>query len=80
MRSTTLINKIRMPKQSVTYVRLAMTFNRLTFAKKQERINSAWVRKLALNFEKRISKNAELRAKHENDPQKYGQPGLWLLP
>ena len=28
-------------------------------------------RKLALNLEKRISKNAELRAKFANDPQKY---------
>ncbi|KAL1855073.1 DNA-dependent RNA polymerase II [Paecilomyces lecythidis] len=36
-----------------------------------EKIDSAWVRRLALNFEKRISKNAELRAKYENDPQKF---------
>lgn len=36
-----------------------------------EKIDVAWVRKLALNFEKRISKNAELRAKFENDPQKF---------
>ena len=36
-----------------------------------EKIDVAWVRKLALNFEKRISKNAELRAKLENDPQKF---------
>jgi beta-catenin-like protein 1 len=36
-----------------------------------EKIDLAWVRKLALNFEKRISKNAELRAKYENDPQKF---------
>lgn len=36
-----------------------------------EKIDLAWVRRLALNFEKRISKNAELRAKFENDPQKY---------
>ncbi|OBT54295.1 hypothetical protein VE04_05319 [Pseudogymnoascus sp. 24MN13] len=36
-----------------------------------EKIDIAWVRKLALNFEKRISKNAELRAKFENDPQKF---------
>jgi beta-catenin-like protein 1 len=36
-----------------------------------EKIDSAWVRKLALNFEKRISKNAELRAKFEGDPQKF---------
>ena len=31
------------------------------------------MRKLALNFEKRISKNAELRAKFEDEPQKYVQ-------
>lgn len=29
------------------------------------------MRKLALNFEKRITKNAELRAKFEGQPQKY---------
>ena len=38
---------------------------------KEERIDAAWVRKLALNFEKKISKNAELRAKYEDDPQKF---------
>ncbi len=36
-----------------------------------EKIDSAWVRKLALNFERKISKNAELRAKFENEPQKF---------
>ncbi|KAI9840568.1 MAG: hypothetical protein M1838_004006 [Thelocarpon superellum] len=36
-----------------------------------EAIDSAWLRKLALNFEKRISKNAELRAKYQDDPQKF---------
>lgn len=36
-----------------------------------EKIDSAWLRKLALNFEKRISKNAELRGKYENDPSKF---------
>lgn len=35
-----------------------------------EKFDAAWVRRLALNFEKRISKNAELRGKFENDPQK----------
>ena len=35
-----------------------------------EKIDSAWLRKLALNFERKISKNAELRAKFEGDPQK----------
>ena len=38
---------------------------------KPERFDSAWVKKLALNFEKKISKNAELRAKFEAEPQKY---------
>jgi beta-catenin-like protein 1 len=37
----------------------------------EEKIDSSWLRKLALNFEKRISKNAELRAKYEDDPQKF---------
>ncbi|RBR07357.1 uncharacterized protein FIESC28_10700 [Fusarium coffeatum] len=36
-----------------------------------EKIDAAWLRKTALNFEKRINKNAELRAKFENDPQKF---------
>jgi beta-catenin-like protein 1 len=39
-----------------------------------EKIDVQWVRRLALNFEKRISKNAELRAKFENDPQKHVLP------
>ncbi|KAL1958812.1 hypothetical protein VTO42DRAFT_3649 [Malbranchea cinnamomea] len=36
-----------------------------------EKIDSAWLRRTALNFEKKISKNAELRAKYEDDPQKF---------
>jgi len=36
-----------------------------------EKMDTAWLRKLALNFEKKISKNAELRAKFENDPQRF---------
>ncbi|KAF5008012.1 hypothetical protein FDECE_5696 [Fusarium decemcellulare] len=36
-----------------------------------ERIDAAWLRKTALNFEKRINKNAELRAKFEDQPQKF---------
>ncbi|RDW62633.1 hypothetical protein BP5796_10935 [Coleophoma crateriformis] len=36
-----------------------------------EKIDSAWLRKLALNFEKKITKNSELRAKFEDDPQKF---------
>ena len=36
-----------------------------------EKFDITWVRRFALNFEKKISKNAELRAKFENDPQKY---------
>ncbi|KAF0316664.1 Beta-catenin-like protein 1-like protein [Colletotrichum sp. SAR11_59] len=36
-----------------------------------EKIDAAWVRKAALNFEKRITKNAELRARFANEPQKF---------
>ncbi|CZR53303.1 related to nuclear associated protein [Phialocephala subalpina] len=36
-----------------------------------EKIDSSWLRKLALNFEKKITKNAELRAKFEDDPTKF---------
>ncbi|QSZ33354.1 hypothetical protein DSL72_002942 [Monilinia vaccinii-corymbosi] len=36
-----------------------------------EKIDLAWLRKMALNFEKKITKNAELRAKFESEPQKF---------
>ncbi|KAJ5698157.1 hypothetical protein N7462_000162 [Penicillium macrosclerotiorum] len=36
-----------------------------------ENFDTAWVRRFALNFEKKISKNSELRAKFENDPKKF---------
>ncbi|KAJ5876256.1 uncharacterized protein N7529_001840 [Penicillium soppii] len=36
-----------------------------------ENFDSAWVRRFALSFEKKISKNAELRAKFESDPTKF---------
>lgn len=39
--------------------------------KAPEKIDAAWLRKKALGFEKKITKNAELRAKFEDDPQKY---------
>lgn len=37
----------------------------------EEKIDQSWLRRQAIAFEKRISKNAELRAKFENDPQKF---------
>ncbi|PLN80558.1 DUF1716-domain-containing protein [Aspergillus taichungensis] len=36
-----------------------------------EKFDVAWLRRFALNFERKISKNAELRGKHENDPKKF---------
>ncbi|KAF2753137.1 DUF1716 domain protein [Pseudovirgaria hyperparasitica] len=36
-----------------------------------EKIDSSWLKKTALNFEKRIAKNAELRGKYEEEPQKF---------
>jgi len=36
-----------------------------------EKIDSAWLRKIALNFEKKITKNSELRAKFEGNPEKF---------
>ncbi|KAI1000110.1 Beta-catenin-like protein 1 [Podosphaera aphanis] len=36
-----------------------------------EKVDSAWLRKIALKFEKKITQNAELRVKHENEPQKF---------
>ena len=48
---------------------------------KAEKIDSAWVRRLALNFEKKITRNSELRAKFEGSPQKYVQTlcKLWWV-
>src|SRR2546423_12389302 len=37
----------------------------------EEIINVGWLRKMALNFEKRVSKNAEMRAKFEGSPERY---------
>ncbi|KAI9807494.1 MAG: hypothetical protein M1825_005434 [Sarcosagium campestre] len=37
----------------------------------QENYDAAWARKLALSFEKRITKNSELRAKFEGDPKNF---------
>jgi beta-catenin-like protein 1 len=45
----------------------------------QEKFDAAWVRRFALNFEKKISKNAELRAKFENDGKKYVAINTGLL-
>ncbi|KAH8646714.1 Catenin-beta-like protein [Xylariales sp. PMI_506] len=40
---------------------------------KDEEMDAAWLRRTALNFEKHINKNAELRAKYEGDPAKFIQ-------
>ncbi|KAK0701203.1 Catenin-beta-like protein [Apiosordaria backusii] len=36
-----------------------------------ETIDASWLKKTALSFEKKISRNAELRAKFESDPSKF---------
>ncbi|KAK3947599.1 Catenin-beta-like protein [Pseudoneurospora amorphoporcata] len=36
-----------------------------------DKIDLTWLKKTALNFEKRITRNAELRARHEDDPSKF---------
>ncbi|KAK5945133.1 hypothetical protein PMZ80_002337 [Knufia obscura] len=36
-----------------------------------EEINLAWLKRTALNFERKINKNAELRAKYEDEPMKF---------
>ncbi|RKF83341.1 Beta-catenin-like protein 1-like protein [Golovinomyces cichoracearum] len=36
-----------------------------------EKIDSTWLRRQALKFERIITKNAELRVKYENEPQKF---------
>jgi beta-catenin-like protein 1 len=38
---------------------------------KEEKYDVAWLRKLSLNFEKKVNKNASLRAKYEADPTKF---------
>lgn len=38
---------------------------------REEKYDAAWVRKLALNFEKKVNKNSTLRAKYESDPTKF---------
>jgi beta-catenin-like protein 1 len=37
----------------------------------EEKIDSAWLRRLATSLERKITKNAELRARYENDPEKF---------
>lgn len=37
----------------------------------EEKIDAAWLRRTAINFERKINKNAELRAKYEGDPMKF---------
>jgi len=37
----------------------------------EEKIDPAWLRRLAVSFEKKVSKNAQLRARYEGDPQKF---------
>ena len=37
----------------------------------EEKIDATWLRRTAINFERKINKNAELRAKYENDPMKF---------
>lgn len=37
----------------------------------EEEINLAWLKKTTLNFERKINKNAELRAKYEDEPMKF---------
>jgi beta-catenin-like protein 1 len=38
---------------------------------RDEKHDAIWLRKLCLNFEKRVNKNSALRAKYEDDPTKF---------
>ncbi|KAK5165408.1 uncharacterized protein LTR77_008937 [Saxophila tyrrhenica] len=38
---------------------------------KEEKIDSGWLRRLAVSFEKKANKNSELRARYESEPQKF---------
>ncbi|KAF2128030.1 DUF1716-domain-containing protein [Dothidotthia symphoricarpi CBS 119687] len=40
-------------------------------AVREEKYDAAWLRKLALGFEKKVNKNSSLRAKYEDDPPKF---------
>ncbi|KAF2206101.1 DUF1716-domain-containing protein [Delitschia confertaspora ATCC 74209] len=37
----------------------------------EEKFDASWLRRIALSFEKKVSKNAELRAKFEDNPEKF---------
>ena len=37
----------------------------------EEKIDATWLRRTAITFERKINKNAELRAKYENEPMKF---------
>jgi beta-catenin-like protein 1 len=37
----------------------------------EELIDTAWLRKMAVGFERRITRNAELRTRFEGEPEKY---------
>ncbi|KAF2483125.1 Catenin-beta-like protein [Neohortaea acidophila] len=37
----------------------------------EEKIDAAWLKSLVVSFEKKVGKNAELRARYENEPQKF---------
>ncbi|KAL1612890.1 hypothetical protein SLS60_001120 [Paraconiothyrium brasiliense] len=37
----------------------------------EEKYDLSWLRKVTLNFEKKVNKNASLRAKYEDDPTKF---------
>ncbi|KAH7394463.1 Catenin-beta-like protein [Pyrenochaeta sp. MPI-SDFR-AT-0127] len=38
---------------------------------REEKYDATWLRKMALNFEKKVNKNSALRAKYEDDPSKF---------
>ncbi|KAI6984061.1 DUF1716-domain-containing protein [Hortaea werneckii] len=37
----------------------------------EEKVDPAWLRRLANSFERKVNKNAELRARYESEPQKF---------
>jgi len=37
----------------------------------EELIDAAWLRKMAIGFERRITRNAELRSRFDGEPEKY---------
>lgn len=55
-------------RQAMDYIE---GFDEADDAADDEVIDGAWLRKMVVGFERKINRNAELRAKFEDQPEKY---------